>query len=91
MRFTGVKELKHNTMDILKYSEKEDIVITAYGKPRAILHHITEEDLADYLMENDPVFKTRIAEAFAEYTAGGGIEADDMITKLERRRGRKKV
>ena len=91
MRFAGVKELKHNTMDILKESEKKDIIITAYGKPTAILHHITEDDLADYLMENDPAFKTRIAEAFAEYTAGSGVTVDDMITKLERRRGRKKV
>ena len=91
MRFAGIKELKHNTMDILKESEKKDIIITAYGKPTAILHHITEDDLADYLMENDPAFKTRIAEAFAEYTAGGGVMADDMITRLERHRGRKKV
>jgi antitoxin (DNA-binding transcriptional repressor) of toxin-antitoxin stability system len=48
MRFAGIKELKHNTMDILKESQKEDVIITAYGKPTAILHHITEEDLADY-------------------------------------------
>jgi hypothetical protein len=82
MRFAGVKELKHNTMDILKDSEKEDIVITAYGKPRAILHHITEDDLADYLIENDPAFKTRITEAFAEYTAGGGVTVDDVIRKM---------
>ena len=57
MRFAGIKELKHNTMDILKESQKEDVIITAYGKPTAILHHITEEDLADYLIENDPALK----------------------------------
>jgi len=31
MRFAGVKELKQQTMDILKTSEKEDVIITAYG------------------------------------------------------------
>ena len=91
MRFTGVKELKQKTMDILKESEKEDIIITAYGKPMAILHHINEDDLADYLIENDPAFKTRIEEAYAEYEAHGGITVDAMIRKLESRPRAKKV
>jgi 5,10-methylene-tetrahydrofolate dehydrogenase/methenyl tetrahydrofolate cyclohydrolase len=91
MRFTGVKELKHKTMDILKQAEKEDIIVTAYGKPKAILHHITEDDLADYLIENDPAFKNRIEKAFAEYQAHGGMTVDDIINKLETRRGRRKI
>jgi len=91
MRFAGVKELKHNTMDILKESEKEDIIITAYGKPTAILHHVTDEDLADYLIENDLAFKTRIEESVAEYAAHSGITANALIKKLEKRRGTKKV
>jgi hypothetical protein len=91
MRFAGIKELKHKTMDILKQSEKEDIVVTAYGKPRAVLHHLTEDDLADYLIENDPAFKNRVEEAFAEYSAQGGISVDKMIARLEKRGGRKKV
>jgi len=85
MRFAGVKELKQKTMDILKKSEEEDVIITAYGKPMAILHHINEDDLADYLIENDPAFKTRIEEAYADYETQTGITADDMIAKLERR------
>lgn len=91
MRFAGIKELKHSTMDIIKESENEDIIITAYGKPVAVLHHITEEDLSDYLIENDPAFKSRIEEAYAEYTVKGGITADAVIKKLEKRRGTKKV
>jgi len=85
MQFAGVKELKQKTMDILKKSEKEDIIITAYGKPMAILHHINEDDLADYLIENDPAFKTRIEEAFTQYKTHGGITGDAMIAKLKRR------
>ncbi len=91
MRFAGVKELKHSTMDILLQSKKQDIIITAYGKPTAILHHITEDDLADYLIENDPAFKSRIEKAYAEYQSGKGISADALIKRLERRRGAKKV
>lgn len=91
MRFAGIKELKQKTMDIIKESEKGDIIITAYGKPAAILHHITEDDLADYLVENDPAFKEKIEEAYAEYNSVGGITADAMIKKLKRRNGAKKV
>ncbi|MFQ5560999.1 MAG: type II toxin-antitoxin system Phd/YefM family antitoxin [Nitrospinota bacterium] len=91
MRFAGVKELKQKTMEILKESEKGDIIITAHGKPKAVLHHITEEDLADFLIENDPAFKDKVEEAFSEYQTRGGISADALIKKLERRRGAKKT
>ncbi len=91
MRFAGIKELKHQTMDLIEASRTEDIIITAYGKPTAILHHVTEDDLADYLVENDPAFRLRVEEAAAEYAAHGGITADDLIKKLERRRGRRKA
>ena len=47
MRFAGIKELKHKTMELLKESQETDVIITAYGKPTAILHHITEDELAD--------------------------------------------
>jgi len=89
MRYAGVKELKQKTMDLLKDAEKGDIIITAYGKPAAILHHVNEEDLADYLIENDPEFRTKIEEAYAEYLNLGGIEAGELIRELEKRHARK--
>lgn len=89
MRYAGVKELKQKTMDLLKESERGDIIITAYGKPAAVLHHVDEGDLADYLMENDPAFRTKIEEAYAEYLSLGGIEAGDLVRKLEKRHARK--
>ena len=91
MRFAGVKELKQKTMELLKESRDEDIIITAHGKPAAVLHHITEEDLADYLIENDPAFSMKIEKAFTEYNAKGGMTADTLLDKLEKRRGVKKV
>jgi antitoxin (DNA-binding transcriptional repressor) of toxin-antitoxin stability system len=91
MRFAGVKELKQKTMGLLKESEKGDIIITAYGKPAAVLHHVTGEDLDDYLLENDPEFQSRIEEAYAEYLKLGGLGADDLLRKLEKRHARKSV
>ena len=88
MRFAGVKELKQKTMDLLKESEKGDIIITAYGKPAAVLHYVTQEDVEDYLIENDPGFRSRIEEAYAEYLSLGGLGADDLRKKLEKRHAR---
>ena len=89
MRYAGVKELKQKTMELLKDAEKGDIIITAFGKPAAILHHVSEEDVADYLIENDPEFRSKIEEAYAEYARLGGIEAGELVRKLEKRHARK--
>ena len=89
MRYAGVKELKQKTMELLKDAQKGDIIITAYGKPAAILHHVSEEDVADYLIENDPEFRAKIEEAYAEYLSLGGIEAGELVRKLEKRHARK--
>jgi hypothetical protein len=86
MRFAGIKELKQKTMGIIEACKVEDVIITAYGKPTAILHHITEEDLADYLLENDPLFHRKIEDAFTEYALAGGLTADKLIKKLESHR-----
>jgi hypothetical protein len=91
MRFAGIKELKQKTMELIKESKKDDIIITAYGKPAAILHHVTNEDVADYLIENDPEFRAKIEEAYAEYLNLGAISADVLLKKLEQRRARKAV
>lgn len=85
MRYAGVKELKQKTMDLLRESERGDIIITAYGKPAAILHHVTEDDVADYLIENDPEFRSKIEEAYSEYLRLGGIGAGELLRKLENR------
>jgi prevent-host-death family protein len=89
MRYAGVKELKQKTMDLLKEAERGDIIITAYGRPAAVLHHVDEEDLADYLIENDPEFRSKIDEAYAEYLSVGGVEAKDLVKLLEKRLARK--
>ena len=57
----------------------------------AILHHIPKDDLADYLIENDPAFKSRIEEAYAEYATSGGIIGHELIKRLERKREKEKA
>jgi prevent-host-death family protein len=83
MRFAGMKELKQKTRELLEAAEVEDIIITAHGKPTAVLHHV---DLDDYLFENDPAFKRKIEEAWREYLAVGGTPIEKIIEGLEKRR-----
>ena len=91
MRLAGVKELKQQTMKLLNETARGDIIITAHGKPKAVLHHMTEEDLGEYLIEHDPVFKTKIESAYADYLAHGGISGEAMLARLKRKRAARKV
>ena len=91
MRLAGVKELKQQTMKLLNETEKGDIIITAHGKPKAVLHHLTEEDLSDYLIEHDPGFRTKIESAYADYLTHGGVSGVTMLATLKRKRAACKV
>lgn len=91
MRTAGVKELKQQTMKLLKETEKGDIIITAHGKPKAVLCHMTEADLSDYLIERDPAFKTKIESAYADYLVHGGISGEALLAKLKRKRAARKI
>lgn len=86
MRFAGMKELKQKTRELLKAAEKGDIIITAHGKPTAVLHHVDADDLEDYLFENDPAFVRKIEEGWREYLTVGGTPIDEIIEDLEKRR-----
>jgi antitoxin (DNA-binding transcriptional repressor) of toxin-antitoxin stability system len=85
MKFAGIKELKHKTRELIEESKEGDIIITAYGKPTAILHHIGQEELEDYLIENESGFRQKIEAAFKDYLAQGGITADELIDQLEKK------
>ena len=91
MRFAGMKDLKQKTRELLKAAEEEDIIITAYGKPTAVLHHVDAEDLDDYLFENDPGFQRKIEDAWREYLAVGGTPIERIVEDREKRRVRKKT
>ena len=55
MKFVNVKELKNKTSSILHYAEKgDDVIVTLRGKPYAVLHHLSEDDIEDYILLNHP-------------------------------------
>jgi prevent-host-death family protein len=91
VKFAGMKELKQKTRELLQASEKEDIIITSHGKPAAVLHHIDEDDLADYLIENAPEFQRKIAEAWEDYLTFGGTPIEEFVRHLGKSRVVKKI
>lgn len=87
MKFANVRELKNKTSEILRKAEKEAVIITSKGKPRAIVTAISEEDFEDYLLEMSSGLQDTLAEAIAEYHAKGGILLDDYLVKRKKRSG----
>jgi len=86
MRWTTVKEAKNNLSEILHYVEKDDVVITRNGKPTAIIHHVDEDDLMDYLVEHSPRFIRELEKSWEEYQEEGGITLRAYARKLKKRR-----
>jgi len=87
MKFANVRELKNKTSEILRKAEKEAVVITSKGKPRAIITAISEEDFEDYLLEGSPQLLQVLEEARQEYDAKGGVTIDAYLSERKKKRG----
>lgn len=89
MKFANVRELKNKTSEILRKAEKDIVIITSKGKPRAIVTAISGKDFEDYLLEKSSDLKDMLTEAMAEYKARGGVPLDEYLIKRKRgERGR---
>jgi prevent-host-death family protein len=87
MKFANVRELKNKTSEILRKAEKESVIITSKGKPRAIVTAISEEDFEDYLLEHSPSLLDILEEAREEYVAKGGVTLEEYLAKRKKRVG----
>ena len=72
MKIVPLNEVKNRFSTYLELSKHEDIVVTKNGRPAAILHAVTDEDLEDYLFESDPRFIARIEALRREFQREGG-------------------
>lgn len=87
MKFANVRELKNKTSEILRKADKEAVVITSRGKPRAIISGVSEDDFNDYLLETSPKLIDVLKEAKKEYLAKGGMTLEDYITRRAKKSG----
>lgn len=87
MKFANVRELKNKTSEMLRFAEKEEVVVTCRGKPKAIIRGISEEEFEDYLLENNPKFLAALEKAREEYLEKGGMSIDEYLKKRKSRNG----
>jgi prevent-host-death family protein len=91
MKIVPLNEVKNRFSTYLELSKREDIVVTKNGRPAAILHAITDEDLEDYLFESDPRFIARIEALRGEFQQAGGTSLADVRRELRVRPSRRKA
>ena len=82
MKIVPLNEVKNRFSTYLDLSKREDIVVTKNGRPAAILHAVTDEDLEDYLFESDPRFNARIEALRREFQRGGGTPLAEVRKEL---------
>lgn len=82
MKIASLKEVKDKLSQFLKTAEKEDVIITKNGKPNAVLHHLGDDELEDYLLEHDPRFRRKIERRWKKYLAKGGRSLEEIMREL---------
>ena len=81
MKVANTVELKNKTNELLRDVVKgEPVIITYRGKPAAALTALTEDDLEDFILENSPTIRKKIAKAEEDIRAGKIISLDDYLT-----------
>ncbi|MBI3011038.1 MAG: type II toxin-antitoxin system Phd/YefM family antitoxin [Candidatus Omnitrophica bacterium] len=87
VHFVNVRELKNQTSAVIRLSRKGDIVVTSRGKPAAVLHSVSEEDLEDYLLAHSPRFLRSLDASYRDYKHKGGIPLERLMAETERELG----
>jgi len=84
MPFVSVKDLHDRTSEILRtVSDAKPVFVTRNGKPVAVIQGITEQELEELVMLNEPGFKKALDEAFADLAAGRVVPLDEAIAATE--------
>ncbi|MBI2252191.1 MAG: type II toxin-antitoxin system prevent-host-death family antitoxin [Armatimonadetes bacterium] len=84
-----MKELKEKTSSILALTNRgEDVIVTYRGKPRAVIHRLTEEDMEDYIIDNSPKVRKLLDEAEKDYRKGNFKNLDDYIAERKKEVGK---
>jgi len=84
MPFVNVKELHDRTSVILRaVMEGHPIFVTKRGKPIAVIHGLTEEDLEDFVLLYHPRFRKDLEEALEDVKAGRTVSLREAISQAK--------
>jgi prevent-host-death family protein len=80
-----LNELKDDLSRYLRIAEKQDIIITRHGVPAGILIGFADpEDAWEEMLQRDPRFRERIAQARASLRAGRGASIEEVRAHYDR-------
>ena len=66
MKVAPMGEVRNNFAKYLKASEEEPIFVTNNGKINAVIEHIEDKDVEDFLLERSPRFRAMLRKARQE-------------------------
>ena len=81
MKIANTVDLKNKTNKLLReVMNGTPVIITYRGKPAASLLPLKEEDLEDFIIENSPAIRKKIAKAEKDLKAGKVISLNEYLT-----------
>ncbi|MDD5687946.1 MAG: type II toxin-antitoxin system prevent-host-death family antitoxin [Elusimicrobia bacterium] len=84
MQFTSIANLKNNACKIISAVEKgKDTILTKHGRPVAVISHLSEDEIDDYILTHHPKFKNAIEDAYKNSFKHKGKNIEKLIKSLE--------
>ncbi len=85
VQFVNIRKFKSQLSEVIRRSRRQgDVVVTSRGRPTAVLHAISEEDLEDYLLAHSQRFLKSVQASYRRYQRKGGLSLDKLIKQTER-------
>ncbi len=82
MKIVKLEDIKDKFDQFLEQAQDDDILVTKGGKVKGMICALSDEDLEDYLIENDPRFMKIIETRRERYKREGGIPLDQLAREL---------
>lgn len=84
VQFVNIRQMKSRLSEMVRRSREGDIVVTSRGRPAAVLHAVSEEDLEDYLLAHSPKFLKSLEVSYADYRKKGGVSQSQLMAQAKR-------
>lgn len=85
MKVVNTVELKNKTNELLREVMKGNpLIITYRGKPAASILPLNGDDLEDFIIENSPSIRKKIAKAEEDMKGGRIVSLDEYLASEEK-------
>ncbi|HUT56188.1 MAG TPA: type II toxin-antitoxin system Phd/YefM family antitoxin [bacterium] len=84
MKTVEAAEAKSSLGEYAKKAKNEPVIVTARGKPVAVLVSIHNADLETVSMSNNPGFLALIERSRTRHITEGGISTEEMRRRLKK-------